>query len=305
MDTMETARFNERESCIGCGSRRLVETCAGKYDEGALKRFIDEDPWGEHPAPFLAGQAWSYVTCEDCSQSFHRYILTPEWNERRFSRWMSQEAIQEFERRMEQASSVFRKAVYDSAHILQIEQLTRALRGDAKVRLLDFGCGYGRFLALCSLFGFEACGVDRSAARQENRSHAQVFPTLEDAAAMAPFHAVTLFQVLEHLDDPRAELLRLKELLLPGGILVLEVPDCSGVREIASREDYLKIHPLEHINAFTPETLRSFAGRLGFQAIPKPVACVSGDSSQLARKLAKQLLSPWLRKTTEQYFRKP
>lgn len=29
--------------------------------------------------------------------SFHHYILTPEWNERRFSKWMSQEAIEAFE----------------------------------------------------------------------------------------------------------------------------------------------------------------------------------------------------------------
>lgn len=304
METTETALFSEREACIGCGSGRLREICAGRYDQGAVKRFIDEDPWGEHPAPFLAGQAWSFVGCQDCDQAFHRYILAPEWNERRFSKWMSEAAIREFERCADRPADHFRRAVYDTGHILQIEQLSRDLRGGDRVRVLDFGCGYGRFLSLCALFGFDACGVDRSSARQENGRHAQIFPDLGAVAGMAPFHAVTLFQVLEHLDDPRGQLLELRDLLVPGGLLVLEVPDCSGVREISTRQDYLKIHPLEHINAFTPQTLRNFAERLGFQAIAKPVACVTDDAVQLARKLAKRLLTPWLKPTTEQYFRK-
>src|SRR5689334_13411717 len=82
----ESAKFRERHECIGCGSVRLDEVCSGRYDEGPVEQFIASDPWGEHPAPFLVGQRWSYVRCNDCEQAFHRYILTPEWNERRFSR---------------------------------------------------------------------------------------------------------------------------------------------------------------------------------------------------------------------------
>jgi len=93
MNEVETAAFVERIACISCGSSELLELSAGRFDEGVLNRFIEEDPWGEHPAPFLRGQRWSYVACQDCGLAFHRNILAPEWNERRFSKWMSQEAI--------------------------------------------------------------------------------------------------------------------------------------------------------------------------------------------------------------------
>ena len=110
MNTAETAIFSERCACISCGGSRLLELSAGRFDEGAVKLFIEEDPWGEHPAPFLRGQQWSYVACEDCGLAFHRYILAPAWNERRFSKWMSQEAISLFERPFRAPANEFRKA---------------------------------------------------------------------------------------------------------------------------------------------------------------------------------------------------
>jgi hypothetical protein len=68
----------------------------------------------------------------------------------------------------------------------------------------------------------------------------------------------------------RAGLEMLRARLVPGGILVLETPDCSGITGIVSRRDYDNIHPLEHINGFTPATLRKMAERLGFGISPSP-----------------------------------
>ncbi|EXF92170.1 type 12 methyltransferase [Pseudomonas fluorescens HK44] len=304
MNTTETAKFTVRTACISCGGTGLVELSAGRFDEGAVQRFIEEDPWGEHPAPFLREQQWSFVACKDCGLMFHRYILDPEWNERRFSKWMSQDAIEAFEKHSKTPANVFRKAAGYTAHVLQIEQLTRSLRGSEVPRVLDFGCGYGGFLSMCSMYGFEAYGVDRSAAKRDNNSFSKVFAEIEDIANMSPFHALTLFEVLEHLDDPHGLMLRLSELLATGGILVLETPDCSGVRTIGTRDDYGKIHPLEHINAFTPETLKRFATRLGFAPIRKPVSCVTCDSMKFVKTVAKRLLGPVMLPTTQLYFRR-
>jgi len=304
MNETETATFTERIACISCGGSKLLELSAGRFDEGALKRFIEEDPWGEHPAPFLRGQRWSYIACQDCKLAFHRYILSPQWNERRFSKWMSQEAIEAFEMLLKAPAIEFNKATNYTAHVLRIEQLTRAMRGNEAPRVLDFGCGYGGFLSMCSMYGFDAVGVDRSSAKRDNNSFFKVFAEIEDLAGMAPFHALTLFEVLEHLDDPHGLMLRLRDLLSTGGILVLETPDCSGVRNIGTRDDYRKIHPLEHINGFTPDTLKRFALRLGFEPLSKPLGCVTNDLRRIVRTVAKHLLSPLMKPTTQLYFRK-
>lgn len=304
MHTTEAAEFVERNACISCGSPSLRELSAGTFDEGAVGDFIAADPWGEDPTPFLRGRPWSYVACRDCELAFHRYILAPEWNERRFSRWMSQEAIEVFEKEYRTPAVEFATATDYTAHVLRIERLTRELRGPDRVRLLDFGCGYGGFLAMCALYGFDAYGVDRSSAKRDNNRFSKVFAEIEEVAAMAPFHALTLFEVLEHLDDPHGLVQRLSELLAPGGVLVLETPDCSGVHGIETIEEYRKIHPLEHINGFTPETMARFAERLGFEPVARPTVYVTNDLERVAKTAAKGLLSPLVTPTTQQYFRK-
>jgi SAM-dependent methyltransferase len=297
----ETAGFVLRRACISCDSPNLEELSSGRFDEGSLARFIDEDPWGEHPAPFLRGERWSYVACRTCGLAFHRRILDPVWNERRFSRWMSREAI-EHERRGPRDR--FRRGTAMVEHVHQLELLTRPLRGDAAPRVLDFGCGSGGFLSLCATHGFEAWGVDRSAARREGGVFDRVVAALDDVQPHGPFHAVTLFEVLEHLDQPRELLARLRELLVPGGVLVLETPDCTGVRGIVTREDYARIHPLEHINGFTPETLTAFAERVGFAPASRPTAWITCEPVQVARTLAKRLFRGLQRPTTRLTFRK-
>ena len=300
----EIAVFNERKTCIGCNGSALLELSSGRFDEGTVKSFIDEDPWGEHPAPFLVQKLWSYVACANCGLAFHRFILDEKWNERRFSKWMSQEAIEAFEASIKTPEHAFNTAISYTNHVLQIEKLTRNIRGSQTTRLLDFGCGYGGFLAMCSLYGFEAYGVDRSAAKRDNNHFSNVFAEIEDIAHLAPFHALTLFEVLEHLDDPNALMIVLRDLLAKDGILVLETPDCSGINNIETRRDYAKIHPLEHINGFTPKTLTSFAKRLGFEPINKPFSCTTSSSTKVAKTFAKNLLKPILKSTTQLYFRK-
>ena len=298
----EFAQFAERTSCLQCGDKKLRELSSGLFNEGLVQQFIAADPWGEHPAPFLVGRRWSYVKCEACMQAFHRYILAPEWNERRFTQWMSQEAIASFEKDLKTPARLFGHGANHAMHVLRLEALTRGLRGAAPVRVLDFGCGYGQFLSMCSLFGFEAIGVDRSLAKRDNG----VVSILADIAEVRhlKFHALTLFEVMEHLDDPRSLLKELAALLLSGGILVLEAPNCEGVTGIGTLKEYRKIDPLEHINGFTPATLQRLAESLGFKRIRPPAAYVTTELARVARNRVKHALAPALKDSTQQYFRK-
>src|SRR3990167_2854177 len=117
MNDMEKAQFVERTTCISCGSTRLMELSTGLFNDKPLCDFISSDPWGENPAPYLMGKRWSYVQCNDCGQAFHKYILAPDWNERRFSQWMTQEAIEAFGRPFKTPEKVFSKAVQYTKHV--------------------------------------------------------------------------------------------------------------------------------------------------------------------------------------------
>jgi 2-polyprenyl-3-methyl-5-hydroxy-6-metoxy-1,4-benzoquinol methylase len=301
------AQFSERRRCINCGSAHLIELSRGKFTDQPLIGFIEADPWGESPIPYLQNAEWILNQCSGCEQVFHKRILTDEWNEKRFSTWMSAEAIHEFEVRasvtLSFAARKFESARQHVAHILRIEKLTRSIRkSDDPVRLLDFGCGWGEFLIACKLFGFEACGVDRATPRIDG-AIAPIFTSLDDLRNRPVFHTITLFEVLEHLDDPASILKQLSRILARGGLLVLETPDCANVTDIRSRQDYLKVHPLDHINAFTHTTLKSIAKRHGFDAISRVAAHVTADRKRAIKTEAKHLLGRD-GKSTQMYFRK-
>lgn len=292
----EGASFVCRDRCLGCYSTSIRMLSSGSFEDEPLRGFIANDPWGENPLPYLKSARWEYVVCEQCALTYHRKVLSPEWAERKFSKWMTAEAIADFESKLPPGSK-FDRGLHFSGRALELEKLTR---GNGQIRILDFGCGNGDFIEQCRLYGFEAVGVDRSTARVE-RNRAAIYPDLS-ALDGEQFHAVTLFEVLEHLEEPRPVLEALLPHLCPGGILVLETPDASGVTGINSFHDYRMIHPLDHINGFTPKTLRSFAERLGFRAIEPPTSHATADIKRVVKTELKRVLSFALPRKTQLYF---
>ena len=199
---------------------------------------------------------------------------------------MSEAAIQKFE--VEHGHD--HDAARDVQHVLRLQKI--GVR-----RILDFGCGFGQFLEMCRLFGLDAVGVDRSSARRSGAA-THIFAELDEVPGA--FDAITMFEVLEHLDDPRNALAALAKRLNPGGVMIVEVPDTTGVITITDRDSYYKIHPLDHINAFTPASLVRIMAEEGFEPIATPPAFVTTSLIRVAKDIAK----PLKRATTQRYFKK-
>ena len=115
-------------------------------------------------------------------------------------------------------------------------------------RVLDIGCGTGFLLERLAERGFSGVGVDLSPESVEiaqARLHELgVADRLEARAGSAyappdgPFDLVTITDVLEHLEDPRACLRAARDRLAPGGVVVVSTPNrCSlhGARRWLSK----------------------------------------------------------------------
>ena len=115
----------------------------------------------------------------------------------------------------------------------QTDLLTR--HRAAPARLLDVGAGAGCFLEAASARGYDAGGLEPSAecvrlVRERVPSARMVHGSIESAnIASGSYDIVTLWDVLEHLTDPRATVRRLASWLSPGGLLALQLPDGNSL----------------------------------------------------------------------------
>jgi SAM-dependent methyltransferase len=125
-------------------------------------------------------------------------------------------------------------------------------------RLLDVGCGVGRFGHAAYARGWDVTGIDVSPLAIEIGREFAPFPlrvaTVEELiAAGEQFDVVTAFEVLEHLSSPRQFLASAQRLLRPGGHAFFTVPNwnCSTVQS-STRPDWL---PPIHLLFFTESAL--------------------------------------------------
>lgn len=135
-------------------------------------------------------------------------------------------------------------------------------------RLLDVGCYTGIFLEIVTQHGWEAWGVEPSrwAAEEARRRGLRVIPGTLASANFAPhsFDVVTLWDVIEHLTDPKAELLRINRLLKPGGAICIHTIDIGSLlpRILRSRWPWLMEM---HLYYFSRRTLARMLEATGFQ----------------------------------------
>jgi len=303
----QAAVFVDRSECIACGSTDFIEIASGRFSEEPLRGILETEEWGVEPLPLVEHETWCFVKCRACDQAFHRRILAPEWIVRLYTDWESQDAMERFLAKLDRPEYAYEIGVQAVRHALRLYKMTRPTRGRALPRLLDFGCGWGEFVAQCNALGFDAVGVDFAPDRQEN-AKVKIFPSLDAVLATrdaaASFHAVTMFQVLEHLVEPREILEQVAALMAPGGVLILETPDVTGVTGVQSRQDYLAIGPLGHINGFTPKSLAALAKAVGFRPVrPEPV-WLTTSWTKLVKATGRAVLGPVLPRTTNQYFRR-
>ncbi|TPV95523.1 MAG: class I SAM-dependent methyltransferase [Myxococcales bacterium FL481] len=134
-------------------------------------------------------------------------------------------------------------------------------------KVFEVGCGAGGFLLPFAEAGKVVAGVDLgSDYLEEGRRHGLNL-VHGDAEALlercGPADVVFALHVVEHFLDVPAELDRLRRLLTPGGILVIEVPGVRAI-ETAYRGDTLLYLQNAHTYHFTATTLQYTLNRCGF-----------------------------------------
>lgn len=167
--------------------------------------------------------------------------------------------------------------------------------------LLDIGCSNGLFLHHAKKRGYSVVGIDYNSVvinqgkKLFNLDDNELLCTsLKMYAGIGrTFDVVTMFETLEHLDNPNEFMKHVKQLLKPNGFLFLSVPNPNRFLDTFGESDY----PPMHLTRWSSKALLKFTERHGFEVIIHKTKPVNGWELAM-------ILETWLAGNTKYFLRK-
>jgi SAM-dependent methyltransferase len=159
--------------------------------------------------------------------------------------------------------------------------------------VLDVGCGGGLLLAMLRERGVKGIGLDYS----DKAAHAAVnygVPVVCGTLLNAPFvngqfRLVTMYHVVEHVEDPQAYLQAARALLARDGRLVIQVPNAASWQAGLLGRRWTGFDVPRHLYTFHEKDLRRLLDAAGFEIVRKKHFSLRDNPAGLASSIAHRL----------------
>lgn len=150
----------------------------------------------------------------------------------------------------------------------RIKRLQKNLRTKLKdKKILDIGCSFGGLLQNAKEMGLHPYGIeisDFSRKYVQKQFQIPVYKTLKEAKFQDNFFdAVTMIELIEHLDQPCDVLSECFRILKKGGLLLIQTANMQGQQAIKAKENYHYFLP-GHLYYFSRKNLRQKLLEIGF-----------------------------------------
>lgn len=273
------SKFNKETNRSGVGrpsSGYLTKEQAQVINDTNVNRFIhkQESDWQENPScpvclnslreKFIHRKGVDYYRCETCTHVYQDPVVKPDV------------AISLYEND-KTASDIYTQPLQkeiDSNKYLYGLELLNQLGTPSQKKILDLGCGAGVFLEEAKNIGWEYCvGVDANSNYQSQYSNQPGlqyvfgdFEALEPGLLGNDFDAVSMWSVLEHIYKPTKFLQSVSQLMSPGALIFILVPNVKSLATRLMRE----LSPCfcwKHISYFSPESLKKIMEDAGFETV--------------------------------------
>ncbi len=166
------------------------------------------------------GQHAQIVECQNC----HLVYANPRWSSEDLIAAYSAVEDETYQSEREGRELTFTR------HLNEFEKVIGPANGRS---LLDIGAYIGVFVEIAAKAGWNALGIEPSewAVKQAQTHGINVIQGTQNARELQrqKFDAITMWDVIEHFDDPNCEIARSYQLLKPGGWLVLHTMDIDSL----------------------------------------------------------------------------
>ncbi len=137
-------------------------------------------------------------------------------------------------------------------------------------KVLDIGCSTGTFLNQMRQNGWDAYGVETSLhASEYARTHFGLDVTTSTLGETdfpdEFFDVVTMWDVLEHVNDPKETLRQIARILKPGGLLLVSVPNPESMGAKVFRDVWVGWDRPRHLHIFSPKVIKKYLNATGFK----------------------------------------
>lgn len=170
--------------------------------------------------------------------------------------------------------------------------VVRALEDSGERGLvLDVGCGGGLFLQMLRERGFPVLGLETSHSAAQCAWKQNGVAVICGNLAKSPIErggcaAVTMFHVLEHLDDPVGYLRTARDLLLPGGRLIIQVPNASSWQFLMFGEHWNGVDVPRHLVNYRQRDLENLLEYCGLEVVRRKHFSLRDNPAGLATSIA-------------------
>ena len=134
-----------------------------------------------------------------------------------------------------------------------------ATNGFQPGKLLDIGCGVGDFLHTSEMHGWECIGVEPSEDAQaiaQNRVKGKIIKSEElEGFPNGAFDVITMWHVLEHVDDLKWQVAQLQRLVKPSGRVIIAIPNYKSYDGQYYKEQWAAYDVPRHLNHFNRNVL--------------------------------------------------
>jgi len=288
-------QFQSRSSCPICNGGNAGNLCELACTDERLKSFLETFYHGRVDESLIKTGTYRVVQCLQCDFIYQQEILNDAGMEALYGDWVDQE--QSLNKKQNAKAALYRQY---SGQILTLQRLFPGPPG--KTRVLEYGMGWGYWSRMAQAHGFDVSGYELSCQRIQHAKNMGLKVINELPPPGQVYHFIFANQVFEHLPDPRQTLESLGDRLTADGVICIRVPDGRGVVDKLKQRGWSPqleaIHPLEHINCFTRDTLIRLAAETRLKPFNPPLRLNWGSVwGGLKREIADRFF------TTHLYFK--